>query len=68
MQRIFKKYTMIIMTFAIFSILAVNCYFSAQSVEQQQFTTFCTKIDQVIHTIKNNQEELAAIKTNLDEE
>lgn len=68
MQRIFKKYTMIIMTFAIFSILAVNCYFSAQSVEQQQFTTFCTKIDQVIHTIKNNQEELAAIKTNLDED
>lgn len=68
MQKIFKKYTMIIMTAAIFSILAVNCYFSARSAEQQQFSTFNTKISQVIHTIRNNQEELKNIKVNLDED
>lgn len=68
MQKIFKKYTMIIMTIAVFSILAINFYFSAKSVEQQQFGTFQTKIGQVIHTIKNNQAELESIKMNLDED
>lgn len=68
MQRIFKKYTIIIMTIAILSILVINFYFSVNSLERQQVDAFKAKIDQIIHTIENNQEELGAIKQNLDED
>lgn len=68
MGNIFKKYTIIIMTTAIFSILVINFLLSINSLENQQLDTFNTKIDQVIHTIKNNQEELDTIKENLDED
>ncbi len=68
MQRIFKKYTIIIMTIAILSILVINFYFSANSLERQQVDAFKAKIEQIIHTIENNKEELDAMKQNLDED
>lgn len=37
---------------AIFSILAINCYFSARSAEQQQFSTYDKKISQVLYRVK----------------
>ncbi len=68
MQKIFRKYTFIIITFAILSILVINFWFAMHSLKSQQFKTFCTKIDQVIHTMENNQNELGVIMTNLDED
>ncbi|KMZ52743.1 sensor domain-containing diguanylate cyclase [Dorea sp. D27] len=68
MQKIFKKYTIIIMSTAILSILVFNFFFSASSSRSRQLDTFNAKIDQVIHTMENNQEELASIKENLDED
>lgn len=68
MQKIFRKYTVFIMTAAIFSILIVNFVITMYWFQKQQLATFSNKIDQVIHTMENNQEELATIKSNLDED
>ena len=68
MQKIFKRYTIIIMSTAILSILVFNFFFSASSLRGRQLDTFNAKIEQVIHTMENNQEELASIKENLDED
>lgn len=68
MRKTFKKYTIIIITIAIFSILTINFYLSVNTLENQQLDTFNTKIDQVIHTMENNQAELDSIKENLDED
>lgn len=68
MQKIFRKYTVFIMTVAIFSILVVNFLITVYWFQKQQLSTFNYKIDQVIHTMKNNQEELETIKNNLNED
>lgn len=68
MQNIFRKNTFIIMTTAIFSILIINFVLTFYLLQNQQREAFDYKIDQVIHTLENNQTELASIKTNLDED
>lgn len=68
MQKIFIKYTIAIMTFASFLILFINFLFYRHTLESQQFATFRTKIDQVIHTLENNRQELALMNASLDED
>lgn len=68
MQKVFRKNTVIIMTIAIFSILIINFILTMYSFRNQQHEAFNYKIDQVIHTLENNQEELDTIKSNLDED
>ena len=68
MQKIFIKYTIAIMTFASFLILFTNFLFYRHTLESQQFATFRTKIDQVIHTLENNRQELALMNDSLDED
>jgi diguanylate cyclase (GGDEF)-like protein len=68
MQKIFIKYTIAIMTFASLLILLINFLFYWHTLESQQFTTFRTKIDQVIHTLENNRQELALLNASLDED
>ena len=68
MQKIFIKYIFIIMTAAIFLILAINFLFSMHMLKSQQYDTFHAKIEQMIHTLENNQEELNLLKENLDED
>lgn len=68
MQKTFIKYTAAIMTLAILLILFINFLLSRRTLENQQFNTFYTKIEQVIHTLENNRMELALIKENLDED
>ena len=68
MQKIFIKYTIAIMTFASFLILFINFLFYRHTLESQQFATFRTKIDQVIHTLENNRQELALMNDSLDED
>lgn len=68
MQKIFIKYTIAIMTFASFLILLINFLFYRHTLESQQFATFRTKIDQVIHTLENNRQELALMNASLDED
>lgn len=68
MQKTFIKYTVIIMTTAIFLILFINFLFNRHTLEIQQFNTFYTKIEQVIHTLENNRMELELVKKNLDED
>lgn len=68
MQKTFIKYTMVIITAAIFLIFVINSLLTFQTLENQQFKTFYAKIEQVIHTLENNQAELAIINENLDED
>lgn len=68
MQKIFIKYVTAIMTAASFLILFINFLFYWHMLEVRQFTTFHTKIDQVIHTLENNRQELSLMKESLDED
>ncbi len=68
MQKIFIRYTFAIMTTAILLIFFINFLFTFHSLESQQFHTFQTKTDQIVHTLEMNQEELAIIRENLDED
>ncbi len=68
MQKTFIKYTFFIITAAIFLILLINFIFNLQLLETQQFDTFWTKTDQMIHTLESNQMELTLLKESLDED
>lgn len=68
MQKIFIRYTFAIMTAAILLIFFINFIVTLHSLESQQFNTFQTKTDQIIHTLEMNQEELEIIGENLDED
>ncbi len=68
MQKIFRKYAVIIITAAIVAILIVNYAMVSIGARKQQVTTFQSKIDQIIHTIQSNQVELQSIRENLDED
>lgn len=68
MQKIFIKYTIAIMTCASILILFINFLFYWHTLEEQHFVTFRTKIDQVIHTLENNRQELALMNASLDED
>lgn len=67
MQKIFIKYIAIVMTMAIIAISLVHFFSTKSNLKKQQLSTFNTKIEQVIHTMKNNNEELAAISADMDE-
>lgn len=68
MQKTFIKYTLAIVTTAILLILVINSLFSIRSLEAQKLAAFRTKIEQVIHTLENNEEELALLNENLGED
>ena len=68
MQKIFITHVTAIMTAASFLILFINFLFYWHMLEVRQFTTFHTKIDQVIHTLENNRQELSLMKESLDED
>lgn len=68
MQRTFIKYTVFIITAAIFVILFINFLFNMHLLESQQFNTFYTKTEQMIHTLENNQMELDLLRESLDED
>lgn len=68
MQKTFIKYTFLIMTGAIFLILLINFILTLQTLKSQQYNSFQAKIEQVIHTLENNQQELSILNKNLDED
>lgn len=68
MQKTFMKYTIAIMIAASLLILFINFLFNLHMLEAQQFATFRTKIEQVIHTLETNQMELEMMSDSLDED
>lgn len=68
MQKTFIKYTVCIITSAIGVILFINFLFNLRLLKSQQFDTFSTKMEQMIHTLENNQMELNLLKESLDED
>ncbi len=51
MQKTFVRYTLVIITIAVSFILFINFLFTMRTFETQQYNTFYTKIEQVIHKI-----------------
>ncbi len=68
MQKTFIRYTFAIISAAVFVIFFINCFVALHTLESQQYKTFYTKSQQVIHTLENNQEELDLMRENLDED
>lgn len=68
MLKTFIRYAFFIITSAILIIFFINFLLTLHTLEVQQFNTFYTKSEQVIHTLKTNQEELSIIQENLDED
>lgn len=68
MQKTFIRYTFAIITSAIFLILFINFLTTSNTLETQQYNKFYTKAQQVIHTLETNQEELAILQENLDDD
>ena len=68
MQKTFIKYTFFIVTTAILLILFVHFLFNLNMLERQQYDTFYAKTEQMIHTLKNNREELDQLNESLDED
>lgn len=68
MQKTFIRYTVFIITAAIFVILVIDFLFNFQLLESQQLDAFRAKTEQMIHTLENNQMELDLLRENLDED
>lgn len=68
MQKTFIKYTVCIITSAIFVIIIINFVINLHLLQSQQLDTFSAKIEQMIHTLENNQMELNLLKESLDED
>lgn len=68
MQKTFIRYAFAIITSAILLIFVINFLLTLHTLETQQFNTFYTKSEQVIHTLENNQMELSILQANLDED
>lgn len=68
MQKTFIKYTFAIMTSAVLLIFFINLFYMHHTLKTQQLDTFYVKIEQVIHTLENNQSELLLMKENLDQD
>ncbi len=66
MQKTFIRYTFAIMTVGILLILSFNFVFMLHNIENTKFGSFCSKIEQMIHTLENNEMELGMIRENLD--
>lgn len=68
MQKTFIRHTFAIITTAIFLIFFINFLSTLRSLENQQLDSFHAKSEQIIHTLENNQAELAILQENLDED
>lgn len=68
MLKTFIRYAFFIITSAILIIFFINFLLTLHTLKAQQFNTFYTKSEQVIHTLETNQEELSIIQANLDED
>lgn len=68
MQKTFIKYTFFILTIAVSLILGIHFLFGVHMLEEQQYDTFHAKIEQMIHTLESNREELRQLNESLDED
>ena len=68
MQKTFIKYTFFILTTAVSLILGIHFLFGVHMLEEQQYDTFHAKIEQTIHTLESNREELQQLNESLDED
>lgn len=68
MQKIFRTYTLLIITSASFLILIINAFFMSYSLTLQQRHTFNSKIEQILTILENNQKTANSINRNLGRE
>ncbi|MBO5302775.1 MAG: diguanylate cyclase [Lachnospiraceae bacterium] len=68
MQKIFRKYTILIITSAIFILLIFNSFLTSYLVKAQKRETFLTKINQIIATQEQTSSELDTLNHDMGEE
>lgn len=68
MKKIFRKYIFLILSAAIIPILIINFFLTVFTIRDEKLNTFTTKLEQVIHTMEENQTELDSIKSTLNED
>lgn len=68
MQRIFRRYLLIIMVIACTVLLGVNYFLSGVNIRSQQRESFHTKLEQIIQTFQTNSTELNALEAATDED
>lgn len=68
MQRIFRRYLLIIMAIACTLLLGVNYFLSGVNIRSQQKKTFDTKLNQIIQTFQRNDAELEELEAATDED
>ena len=68
MQRIFRRYLLIIMLIACTILLGVNYFLSGVNIRSQQRASFNTKLDQIIQTFQSNDVELDELEAATDED
>lgn len=68
MQKIFRKYIIIIMTIATFVILVLNVYMKAETLKKQKYEDFTYRLNQVINIMENNSEELSRLEESINED
>lgn len=68
MQRIFRRYLLIIMAIACTLLLGVNYFLSGVNIRAQQRKAFDTKLNQIIQTFQRNDTELEELEAATDED
>lgn len=68
MKKIFRKYTILIMTFATIAILSVNGFLGAENLREQYAKEFTNKIDQIISLIHKNASEEESVEADRNAE
>ena len=68
MQKIFRKNTIMVMTFSVMVMFLISCVTNMYYVVKQRNNMSIVKIDQIISMMQNNKTELESIKKNLDED
>lgn len=68
MQKIFRKNTIMVMTFSVMVMFLISCVTNMYYVVKQRNNMSIVKIDQIISMMQNNKTELDSIKKNLDED
>lgn len=66
MQKIFRRWIILIMSTATLLALVINIWMKGETLEQERYKDFTNKLNQVVNIMENNNTELKNIEDNLD--
>lgn len=66
MQKIFRRWIVLIMSMATLLAIVINTWMKGEALEQERYKDFTNKLHQVVTIMENNNTELKNIEDNLD--